>query len=979
MNNTNKLLENYFFNTPSTKQGKKFKKFQNKIYTNLENKINNIKENFVSNNLDSKNLTEKTKNLIEQNNYSSQQSNINDLKEQYNNTLKEYENLISQISGNTNNYINRVNPNNPYLNKVIQFSSGHICYVTSQGVVKWIPSKDIWQSLNISQNIQTSLDIPWLDTYFTPGTSIPTTPNLISGTNVKMKQSFGNEGTNIFVNEFLPKNTETNYMGCYATNSNNNNMTFIGDSPSSYLLSIQNGNFNEPQLSNNSYQFINSNSQVPGWEFNAILINNSSSWGFTIPYPSGSQAVCIQSTQAISQFIKLNIGKYTLSFSACGRPEYGANTINIYCSNNNTKEPVIFTFTPQTTWQNFTTTFNISENSNYSLGFYGTTTEINNSTAIQNIILNNFDNNSSGEYTYEMCKSAAIEHGYQYFALQNVNPSKSTGYCAVTNSEPALTQYGQSMAPTKKIPLWASNTNETSNSGVVASLSKTGSLQVFNSSGQAIYSSPAKNANPSNYLGCYNDTSNRAIPLINTDGSFSTEGGGTSWNNDYSSSFAFAQEQGFQYFSIQAANGQGYGQSGFTNDLQQAIEYGKANNCNQASDGYIVGGGWSNAIYSTNMFSNYFLILQDDGNMVIYRGTGPNDNQGFIWETATNGQQQLENKSMIAKNGKYGQNWISSGSTLAPGDFIGSSNGNIALVMQSDGNLVLYTYQMDINCMQMNDGNIGGGIAANAAYNLNKKAIPENIGNVAYIDANSELFSYNNNDTSYGNTYTNIATGYDTPGNDIPDAAFSNSTLDTCKKKCNSNKDCAGIVTNLEGTNCWPKTNSMYPYKDSYEPNSDRKIYIRNKQPTSPPIGVSFNTNFTDSYTYQNYIKGEELNNSYGLSNLNSVQQLQLEQLENKLNILSSQLNNLTNNFDYGTQMVDFQTNLNVNGINQYIKNIENANKKSKQIFNETSGNIENILTDSDIVVLQKNYNYLFWSILAVGTILITMNFSVKK
>ena len=42
------------------------------------------------------------------------------------------------------------------------------------------------------------------------------------------------------------------------------------------------------------------------------------------------------------------------------------------------------------------------------------------------------------------------------------------------------------------------------------------------------------------------------------------------------------------------------------------------------------------------------------------------------------------------------------------------------------------------------------------------------------------------------------------------------------------------------------------------------------------------------------------------------------------------------------------------------------------------SSSIENILSDSDIVVLQKNYDYLFWSILATGTVVVAMNI-VKK
>ena len=41
-------------------------------------------------------------------------------------------------------------------------------------------------------------------------------------------------------------------------------------------------------------------------------------------------------------------------------------------------------------------------------------------------------------------------------------------------------------------------------------------------------------------------------------------------------------------------------------------------------------------------------------------------------------------------------------------------------------------------------------------------------------------------------------------------------------------------------------------------------------------------------------------------------------------------------------------------------------------------GSVDNILNDSDITVLQENYAYLFWSILAVGTVLVTMNVSKK-
>ena len=62
--------------------------------------------------------------------------------------------------------------------------------------------------------------------------------------------------------------------------------------------------------------------------------------------------------------------------------------------------------------------------------------------------------------------------------------------------------------------------------------------------------------------------------------------------------------------------------------------------------------------------------------------------------------------------------------------------------------------------------------------------------------------------------------------------------------------------------------------------------------------------------------------------------------------------------------------------LKEYLNELNYTDNKIKG-FN-TNTNIENILSDSDIVVLQKNYDYLFWSILATGTVVVAMNI-VKK
>lgn len=969
---TNKPMKNKII-SPALKQGKKFKKFQSKIENSLVKNAEFLSGKEGFSNMEGKSLTKQTDRVINTNNYSGQQQVIDNLRQEYQNTLQEYENLANKIAGNLTNYVDRVNPNNPYLNKVVLFSTGHVCYVTGRGVVKWIPSMQIWQSLNIPQTVQVTLNIPWLDSYNTPGTKIPTTPPLVSGTNVQMGQSFGNEGSNIFVNQLLPQDTTPKYMDCYSANSNNDNMSFIGGSPPPLTdVEIQNGTFSQPVLANNSFQYINSSSQVPGWYFGGpALLNNSSAWGYPIPYPGGNQCVSIQNGTYINVLLNLNVGvNYTITFSGCSRnccnnPNVG-NPINLQLYTNlNGFISQIANFTPPVnSWTNYSYTFTVPTTQSYKLYFSGTNNSGDQSTAIANVSLNS-STTSGGNYTYEQCEQAAITSGYRYFGLQNVNTSTSKGYCAVSNSEPAVTQYGTSQIPNKLVALWSSNTY--GQSGNTATLSNTGSLQVLNSSGQAVYSTPSTSANPSNYLGCYGDNQSRAM---------STAWTGGSQEYDNSQCQQIAQQNNYQYYGLQDSTSGTNAQCFLSNDITQTMQYGPATNCTQISDGSWSGGGWSNAVYNTTLpQSNYFLILQDDGNMVIYRGTSPSDNQGYIWGTGTNGQQQSANPNVVATKGKFGQNWISSGSVLVAGDFIGSNDGKMALVMQTDGNLVLYTYQMETNCQKMSDGNIGGGIGANAVYDIGKTAITGNMGELGYIDADSNLYTYPNNNQTYTSNYTTI-NNMNTPGNDIQGASFSNTTIESCQTACNNNSQCAGFV--FSGNTCFPKNNGMFPFGNSVEQSSGTQIYVRGKMPSSPPLGVSQSTNITDSITYQNYINKGEIGSQYGLANATSAQKQQLEQLQTRMNLLSSQITDLTNKFQGGSLNAENQSQENNSGIEQYLKDIISTNKKIGLVSGETNGNIHNILKDSDIVVLQKNYDYLFWSILAAGAVLVSMNI-VKK
>jgi nitrate reductase beta subunit len=126
---------------------------------------------------------------------------------------------------------------------------------------------------------------------------------------------------------------------------------------------------------------------------------------------------------------------------------------------------------------------------------------------------------------------------------------------------------------------------------------------------------------------------------------------------------------------------------------------------------------------------------------------------------------------------------------------------------------------------------------------------------------------------------------------------------------------------------------------------------------------------------YQNYNKGGNIGDSYGLTNATAVQRQQLSQLQTRMDQLSSEITYLTNKFGTGSQESQVQAHKNKQGLREYLVDIKKNNNKIKNI----DENITNIVNDSDIVVLQKNYNYLFWTILATGTVLISMNMIKKQ
>ena len=292
--------------------------------------------------------------------------------------------------------------------------------------------------------------------------------------------------------------------------------------------------------------------------------------------------------------------------------------------------------------------------------------------------------------------------------------------------------------------------------------------------------------------------------------------------------------------------------------------------------------------------------------------------------------------------------------------------------MQSDVNLVLYTSKSEENCKRMNDGNTGGGSYANALYEMASVGVPDNMLKVAYIDSNSTLYPYPDSSTGLSNDYEKFP-GYNSIGNDPPDTSFSNATVDSCKTACENNNR-YGFVFDTETNTCYPKDKGVGMKKQLQ---SGVDLYVRKPKINNLPIGVSDKIINIDSSLYENYPKSNsDIGTTYGLSliNANSVEQQQLDQLKTRLDQISQQLIDNTNTLNSDGIKVANQSTLQTNSISKYLNEYENTNNKIR----DYSSSMDNIVHESDITILKENYNYLFWSILTVGTVLVTMNI-VKK
>jgi len=1047
----------------SLNQGKQFKNYQKKIKKSIESvekskRTNKKKEGFempsqsqiqaqMPMNYDgnSDNLIQKKDeraasiakvNKADHQQLTNLQNKYNDLQSQYNDTQK-------QLNDNSLVSIKRTSPNNPYLNKNIKLTENTASitnrgfgdfggYVTEQGLYK--PYRPISYYTSAGKNgcpANQSSSVGINDF----------SSSLLQGEPMGIRQSCGNEGKNVYVSQ-IASNPKSSYVGCYndkpapsninaipIMNSSNSVNGFV--SSASSLLNNDNNTFgawrgfdqnpntfwHSGSASSNAYDIttgvykgtksipintVNSGIltikgeylqiNMPGVNTDAVqnikitqysiapridgnlFLNRSPNTWYLIGYANSNKQWYEVDHQVGQQFTSAT----PRSFSVANPGDYGAYIIIIEKVGNDDQKTIreSVQIAELNLFVSSETTFTDSDRAMI------------------------YNSASIGYTSFDECKKYAIDNDYQYFGMQDLQ-SDGTAACLVSNDYDRSLGYGDASKQITMMPLWSSNTatGQPHTMQVVGS----GQLTIYDINNAAIFNTNEAVADCVNWGTLMIDSAtyggNCKVPIGNV-----TDKVGSSANWKDSA-------------SIPISNGTfGDPAPGCAKSFDVAYKCGgKA-----FSRNLMPAEGQTTILDCKDYMSKscqFFLILQDDGNLVLYKGKDPSDQKESIWSSKTNGQQKGTNPDWVASKGKYGRNYMLLGETLATDEWIGSNDGSIKLIMQTDGNLVLYTSETKSGCSVKDNITYGGGWV-NAVYKIEPTGNKASLGKVAYIDPDAKLKEYPSSLLSYSNQYQ-LLKDFDSAGNDIQQINPTSNNEQGCIEACNANGECAGFVYQPNGNYCYLKNSAMYPSGEKqYYASSGITMGVR-----KPQIGSSVNRACSrdivdiDSIQYDHYAKGDPMTSETkcGTTIVLGEDKNTLTNLQNSMLSVGEQITDQTENLY--TKNNNIYNTIQENSV-QFNKNVDmykaNDNKikselnlpgrfqtetkpKSKSNINVnkregmqtidpsaesnkflTMNDINSMLSDTDIRVLQENYSYIFWSILAVGLLTITVN-QIKK
>lgn len=900
-------------------------------------------------------------------------------------------------------------------------------YITNQGIPKKYPTTTSHGTTQATgQTMNTTSGTKSCPTSVALNYSAATDPDLDikTGTPLKLGQPCGNEGNFVFVDSIYAFDLNPDYKGTFDV-SKLDSAHWIGGAPSIPVPPsiptapfVLNGDFSSPSIRSGSYEYAVNGAGIDKWVsfgnnlwnpniHGACLINNSNAWGYPTPYGvkiHPAQAVSLQAKSYLYQAMSLPAGNFTLTFDMCARPGYGGNPFTVSIANSSKIFYLNSTLIPassiHTYWSSASYSFTMSQTDIVYLQFAGQNTT-DNDTAITNVSILQTSSAAAatadakipdGLYTFESCKKSAMYAGFQYFGLSATDSATGYGYCVGTNDSVLTPSYIYT-----PVALWKSGTTGFNN---YAKMDVDGNLKVLDINQNVLYQSSNPKTPYFGYIGCYGDRWSRAMNFMD---------GGNNGAHAYTSTqcSTFAQNNNYKYWAIQDYHASsGVGQCSVSNDLGATTKYGAASNCSATADNVIVGSGWSNGVYNT--FPDnidpvngpfYFAMLKDNFDFVLSKGASADvaSATNVLWQASTDTRKpytplsatadilsSIKNPSFTNAKGKNGKFYLSTGDTLHAGEWIASANGNCFLIMQTDGNLVLYKWtRKDNNVSLPNTKMIGGGVNGVALYDLGTK-MTENlstIGKMGFVDENATLWKVPSTmvDPMSGNDYT----GFSNTVIISPSLASSDVTsVDQCKSICDNTAECAGFVyvrTDLNNLKCNTKTaaNLLYSPTNHWQSITNTDMYIKKPGIQGQPDGISSQVIPIDANTYLQY--GESgATNAGDLSTYKPqiVKDTDTTEYENSMVVSATDAGKMYTNIDHLIQEAGKATGLiqqNDGVITSFSGDITKTHEKILKTIERDIPVYQSMEEAGNLFHLQSNYQFIVWSIIAIFFVCIAL------
>tara|TARA_B110000008_G_scaffold261123_1_gene282267 strand:+ start:21 stop:833 length:813 start_codon:yes stop_codon:yes gene_type:complete len=265
---------------------------------------------------------------------------------------------------------------------------------------------------------------------------------------------------------------------------------------------------------------------------------------------------------------------------------------------------------------------------------------------------------------------------------------------------------------------------------------------------------------------------------------------------------------------------------------------------------------------------------------------------------------------------------------------------------------------------------MGGTTNSNAVYS---QKLPENadLRKVGYINENGVISEYPKSMIKRGNTYTMIA-GQDSPGNDV--GGKSDTDVEACKKICNNDENCAGFAFNKSSKKCWTKNSKMYPENKALIPNNDVDLYVRNPSLdnnascSNKIVGIN-----TDQFkSFKNTGKEMSMDSLCGLAGETKTLKENVKDERTKIMSLSEKIVNKMESLTKDKSQMD---NLQPDVQNKLLKSINNYKRAVKNIKGGEKRNetIDGQVDNSDLLLINRNFNYVMWSIVAIIAVIVTI------